>query len=50
MIVCLRLHCRSTLLHSAAFWGKYEVVRLLVANGADVTARNNDGSVEYPRR
>jgi hypothetical protein len=30
--------------------GKYDVVRLLVANRAAVTARDNDGSVEYLRR
>ncbi len=46
----MRLRRRSTLLHEAALWGEYDVVRLLVANGADATARNNAGSVEYPQR
>jgi ankyrin repeat protein len=49
-IVLFRWHCRKTPLHEAARFGKYDVVRLLVANGADVTASNNEGSVEYSRR
>ncbi len=39
----LRLHRRSTPLHLAAVNGKYDVVTLLVANGAAATARNKDG-------
>jgi hypothetical protein len=34
----------------AAVEGNYDVVLLLVANGADVTARNKEGSVEHSRR
>jgi hypothetical protein len=45
-----RLHRRRTPLHISVKYGKSDVVRLLVANGADVTARDNDGSVEYSRR
>ncbi len=43
-------HRRSTPLHNAALNHKYDVVRLLVANGADVAARDTDGSAEYSRR
>jgi hypothetical protein len=53
--VCgLRRACfprRGTPLHTAANNGEYDVVRLLVANGADVAARDDDGgSAEYSRR
>jgi hypothetical protein len=43
---------RYTPLHYAAEEGQYDVVRLLVANGADVNARRvrtREGSVEYSR-
>ena len=48
VIVCVRLRRRDTPLHGASN-GHYEVVRLLVANRADVTARNNEGFVESSR-
>ncbi len=50
---CVRtsaLHRRATPLHLAAEQGKYDVVRLLVAYGADVTASHKFGSAEYSRR
>jgi hypothetical protein len=45
-----RLHRRATLLHLAAIFGKYDVVALLVANGADASAQDKSGFVEYSRR
>ncbi len=47
---CTACPRRRTPLHYAAEKGKYDVVRLLAANRADVNARNSDGSVEYSRR
>ena len=44
------MHRRRTPLHISVKYFKYEVVRLLVANGADATARDNDGFVEHSRR
>ncbi len=44
------LHRRATPLHYAAEKGKYDVVRLLVANGADATAKKSFGSAEYSSR
>ena len=37
----------STALHSAAFMGRIEIVKLLVNNGADLSLRNNTGSTAY---
>ncbi len=40
----MHLHRRRTPLHlAAAITGEYDVVAVFVANGAAVTARNNDG-------
>ena len=37
------LRCRGTALHTAAWAGRYEIVRLLLAHGADLNAKDDDG-------
>ena len=34
----------ETPLHSAAFWGRYEIAQLLINAGADVNAQDDQGS------
>jgi hypothetical protein len=44
------LRCRGTALHTAAWAGRYGIVRLLLAHGADLNAKNDDGFVRNRRQ